>query len=570
MPSAMRALSPASILLVILAMIVALTFPGVGQAKDVERTGGPLAGVAIPLCIAPARRADTAARMFGTPPRFACDGPQTRFGAGDFWAISPPLATIRGAAGRTRVRVSSLWQDSITLYALYPGGFVREWRLDQAGISRHLQLGTMIEWRLPAQAGMPVRLMWRIENAGNLRGVVLAPRLASAQESADANIEMAAIYGGFVGLCFALLIYNLAMWGALHHRFQLVYCAMVFWLMLYAISSSGALAWTFPGMANNDRLRINYVLLSGVAAAALMFSRTFFPARVSAGWVGRVANQAVAALAVATVALVTLAPWWLRVIDSLYSLAFAGVLFALTPILYRAWRQQHRYLWLFGVAWTAPFLFALLRLMSNLALIPWSFWLDNSTILAMAFEAVVSTLAISYRIRLLSVERDAAIERELVAARLADTDPLTGLLNRRAFLRHAIGSAGDQTLLIVDIDHFKQINETIGHDGGDEVLRLFARTLRQTAPGALIARMGGEEFAILSPAIDAVPADTVLARLRAARMPYDLTVTASIGVCTGPVTGDTDWKTMYRQADMALFEAKQAGRDRARFALKAA
>ena len=566
----MRAFLPASVLLVILAMIAVVAFPGVGRAQEAERAGGPLAGVAIPLCIAPARAADVAAKMFGASGRFACDGPQTRFGAGDFWALSPPLATIPGIAGRTRVRVSSVWQDTLTLYALYPGGAMRAWRLDQTGISRHLQLGTMIEWRLPPGAGTPARLMWRIENAGNLRGIVLAPRLATAQESVDANIEMAAVYAGFVGLCFALLIYNLAMWGALHHRFQLVYCAMVFWLMLYAISSSGALAWAFPGIANNDRLRINYVLLSGVVMAALMFSRTFFVARVSAGWVGRVANHALAALALATVALVALAPWQLRVTDSLYSLAFGGVLLASVPILYRAWRQQTRHLWLFGVAWTAPFLFALLRLMSNLDLIPWSFWLDNSTILAMAFEAVVSTLAISYRIRLLSQERDAAIERELVAARLADTDPLTGLLNRRAFLRHAIGSAGDQTLLIVDIDHFKRINETIGHDGGDEVLRLFARTLRQTAPGALIARMGGEEFAILSPAIDAVPADSVLARLRAARMPFDLSVTASIGVCTGPVTAETEWKTMYRQADIALFEAKQAGRDRARFALKAA
>ncbi|MDQ9783052.1 GGDEF domain-containing protein, partial [Serratia marcescens] len=140
-----------------------------------------------------------------------------------------------------------------------------------------------------------------------------------------------------------------------------------------------------------------------------------------------------------------------------------------------------------------------------------------------------------------------------------DTDPLTGLFNRRAFLRHAIGREGDQILLLADIDHFKRVNETIGHDGGDEVLRVFARTLRLSVPPeALVARIGGEEFAIVTPAGLAVEAEDILARLRAARMPYDLSVTASIGTCTGPLARETDWKALYRGADRALFEAKAA------------
>ena len=99
------------------------------------------------------------------------------------------------------------------------------------------------------------------------------------------------------------------------------------------------------------------------------------------------------------------------------------------------------------------------------------------------------------------------------------------------------------------------------------MLRVFARTLRQVAPAdALIARIGGEEFAILLPVERMLDPDSVLARLRAARMPFDLTVTTSIGACTGPMANEPDWKAMYRRADRALFEAKQAGRDRARFA----
>jgi diguanylate cyclase (GGDEF)-like protein len=134
-------------------------------------------------------------------------------------------------------------------------------------------------------------------------------------------------------------------------------------------------------------------------------------------------------------------------------------------------------------------------------------------------------------------------------------------------LRQAIGRDGDQMLLLADLDLFKQVNDTLGHDGGDEVLRVFARTLRQAAPaGALIARMGGEEFAILCSAERAVAPDVVLAKLRAARMPFDVHVTASIGACSGPMTSEPEWKAMYRRADRALFDAKQAGRDRVRLA----
>jgi diguanylate cyclase (GGDEF)-like protein len=191
--------------------------------------------------------------------------------------------------------------------------------------------------------------------------------------------------------------------------------------------------------------------------------------------------------------------------------------------------------------------------------------------MAMTLEALISALAVAYRIRLLSRERDDARIQEAAARLLADTDPLTGLLNRRAFLREAIGRTGDQTLLIADIDHFKRVNDTLGHDGGDEVLRLFARALKAAAPAeALVARIGGEEFAIVAAIEAGLEPEPILARLRAERMPFDLTVTASIGTCSGPLETEAQWKLLYRFADRALFDAKAEGRDRARTALAVA
>ncbi|HZI82321.1 MAG TPA: diguanylate cyclase, partial [Casimicrobiaceae bacterium] len=340
---------------------------------------------------------------------------------------------------------------------------------------------------------------------------------------------------------------------------------MVAALMGYAISSSGALAWMLPDMLNNDRLRINYLLLAISAASAVAFARSFFEEQVFSGWL-RVASR-IAMVAVLTPATLfaLFAPHAIWALDKLYAVTFCGLIAIVIPILWRAWRMRSNYLWMFALGWAAPIALACVRILNNFHLIPWSFWLDNSTLVSMTIEALLSSVAIAYRIHLLSRERDEARIQEAAQRLLADTDPLTGLLNRRSFLREAIGRDGMHTLLVTDIDHFKRVNDTLGHDGGDEVLRLFARALRAAAPpGALVARLGGEEFAILTTEEAKLDANTVLARLRAQRMPFDLTVTASIGLCTGPLATEGHWKLLYGLADRALFDAKSDGRDRAR------
>ncbi|HEX4695010.1 diguanylate cyclase [Sphingomonas sp.] len=539
-------------------------------APPARAQSAAVTGVSLPVCVTRVAANDKPEAMFAAPARFDCTVSQTSLHQGNFWVLSQPLTTIPDRAQRERVRIASLWQDRVTLYALYPDGRIRGESYDGHAATRHLQLGGMIQWRLDPRLGAPVRLLWRVDGSANLRGILNAPTFTTAAEASRANITMAAIYSGFAGLCLALLIYNLAMWGALRHRFQLAYCAMVSSLLLYAFTSSGGLAWAFPGILNNDRLRLNYLLLAAAAATALMFARAFFPP-IAEGRISRAANWLTALGLCGMTAFALLAPWQIVLLDGFYNASFAIFLVAVVPIVARARAERSAHLWLFAIAWAAPLVFAALRLLANISVVRWNFWLDNSTILAMAFEAVVSTLAIAYRIRLLSVERDEAIKREVIAARLADTDPLTGLLNRRAFLRQAFGRPGEQVLILTDLDHFKQVNETLGHDGGDEVLRLFARVLRQSAPNsALIARMGGEEFALLCHANQAIAPDAVLERLRAARMPFDLTVTTSIGACSGPLANESDWKAMYRRADQALFDAKQAGRDRARYAALAA
>jgi diguanylate cyclase (GGDEF)-like protein len=151
----------------------------------------------------------------------------------------------------------------------------------------------------------------------------------------------------------------------------------------------------------------------------------------------------------------------------------------------------------------------------------------------------------------------------------ASTDSLTGLLNRRAFeneVRKARGGHQSFAVAMADLDHFKHLNDTFGHDTGDRALRLFAQTLRATVRTQdIVARYGGEEFAIVLPSSNSFDAADVLDRVRAALDTATTeaglpTVTVSFGVVDAST--DEDLTRSLARADAALLEAKRAGRDR--------
>lgn len=160
---------------------------------------------------------------------------------------------------------------------------------------------------------------------------------------------------------------------------------------------------------------------------------------------------------------------------------------------------------------------------------------------------------------------------------LASHDPLTGVLNRRAFSErleyefaqvHRYG--GELSLAIVDLDHFKQINDTYGHDVGDLVLKQIAGQLaRQLRETDTLARYGGEEFVCLMPMTARPGALLALERLRESVVDGQwgytgnpLEVTFSAGVADFASVGTNRAAALLKAADLALYRAKAAGRDR--------
>ena len=160
---------------------------------------------------------------------------------------------------------------------------------------------------------------------------------------------------------------------------------------------------------------------------------------------------------------------------------------------------------------------------------------------------------------------------------MAITDVLTGLYNRRymeshlsALVEQAAARGKPLTALVLDIDYFKSVNDTHGHDAGDDVLREFATRIKKSIRGIdLACRLGGEEFVIIMPETDMAVATLVAERLRRriASEPFPIqqgarTIEVTISIGIAALGRDEDAAAVFKRADQALYRAKRDGRNR--------
>ena len=221
------------------------------------------------------------------------------------------------------------------------------------------------------------------------------------------------------------------------------------------------------------------------------------------------------------------------------------------------------------------------------ALLPWSPTsevVDNIWLTALSFEALLFTIAVAFILLAMAKERTEFRHRTA-----AMVDPLTGLSNRRAFLidagelvRKVVAGARPVAVLVIDLDHFKSINDRFGHAVGDRVLQIFATTAKGVMRQAdrhtdrqtdLLGRLGGEEFAAvvcnLSPEKAMAVAEHIRRDFADATREVDgcpVAATLSIGVVLHQGT-PVDVLDLLVQADRELYCAKERGRNRVEFAI---
>ncbi|GHG69930.1 GGDEF domain-containing protein [Alishewanella longhuensis] len=218
-------------------------------------------------------------------------------------------------------------------------------------------------------------------------------------------------------------------------------------------------------------------------------------------------------------------------------------------------------------------------------LVPIPFWQQPIGMTLLIFLSII-VLWVLYRLRIRHLEQRAQALDLIVAQRTAElelanqqlqvqsnTDSLTGLLNRRALYAAAAALQAQRnrtpmalTLVLIDIDHFKKINDVYGHDVGDTVLKTFAAYLKQRLRRQdLLARWGGEEFLLLMPQTDVQPASKLMAELRLGIKQLqiaelDMPLTATFGISAVSLHHDA-LDMAVKAADLALYRGKAQGRD---------
>ena len=463
-----------------------------------------------------------------------------------------------------RLYVAEGWTDRLDVWLIAPGGATQQWLAGDARSPSHfLRMGLGFAF----DASLPPGRSELFVRADSIDSAALAlrliPQVATGELEGAAQHWLGLVHGFLLALVAA---YGL-LWLALRETNLLRYVVYVGSYLYMHLSYSGFAAravWPETPAVARFAILIGMTLFS---SSGLWFARGFlglaeFAPKVDrvVAWIVRIALAGMAAcvLADSAVAAVDLAFG--------YIMLFTFVMVGLGILGVRHGREQAT---IFLAASLLSMAGALVTTLAVMGRLPFSALTFRAVEVGVMAEATIWALALGLRLRRQQEDRARALE-------LASHDPLTGLYNRRGFLEQALpvfstSTRSDRPLAVVmlDIDHFKRINDVHGHDAGDRTLVAVADQLRSACRlGDVVARWGGEEFVMLLPE---TPGDRAHALAERLRVEFAETVvglgdggsasfTASFGVAVR--RGATSLEDVLRASDAALYAAKHAGRDR--------
>ncbi|NCU12648.1 MAG: diguanylate cyclase [Sphingomonadaceae bacterium] len=403
-----------------------------------------------------------------------------------------------------------------------PDGSVRSHTLFMRDFTPHRHMGLQVA--LP-EVGSPARQV-----IVTLIGPTVPALASNARLHAVTEPSLSPRQIWIAVLCGVLLVplfFNLALYRALRDRFLLWHVAVVGFMLAHSLVTSGLTPFLAPLPAGSLALLIA-VTFCGGAACAIMMACEFIEQPM-------LDDSHRKALQLAALGVIVNGAWFIATVDWLQG---AG-----TRIYFANW-------------------------LIALGVIAWAVGIAQRV--AIGLEVLIGSAAIADRFIQLRRDRDDQQQRVSELAELAERDPLTGLRNRRSIESRfvALRSDGFTTLALIDLDHFKSINDRFGHTVGDHVLQSVAASLPEDRD-IIAMRMGGEEFMLLLRGKDAGQRAERVRQAITTRVARDIPgldrpVTASMGVVEIPaaVMPDATFAAIYARADALLYQAKRAGRNR--------
>lgn len=523
--------------------------------------------------------------------------PTFGFQDGAYWFYLP-LVNRDAAEPRWLLVQEYPLSDQVDLYLRHPDG-----RIEHQASGDHVPFESRFiryrypNFRLDLPPGEQVELLMRVQSESSMQvPLVLYTPKAFAELMRDAQFST----GLYYGIVLALLFYNFVLWIMLRDAgyFWYLLHTGAFGLVLFTLNGYGfEYFWpTWPWLADSAVPLSICLALIGMQ----QFSRSFLELRDR--WP---AGNRISLALIGLFVLLGIASFWLPYSAStplasrMVLLGVLWIIIAAIVMLRRGYRPARLFLlaWSLFLAGTAAFT------LLAFGIIPRNFWTQNGVQIGSALEMLLLSLALGARyaslrsenIRIVQ-ETNEQLERNVIErtrqlrtamAQLGEAnvqlrefsrrDPLTGVYNRRHFrdaFQQALAVRQHQhqplSLLLLDLDHFKRINDTYGHLAGDDCLNHAARCIEQLANprDATVARFGGEEFVVLLPGMgmqDAMQLAEAI-RLYICQTPVEasgkrILLSASIGVHAIDGQHAAAPEDIIRIADEALYRAKDAGRN---------
>ncbi|WP_324741367.1 diguanylate cyclase [Tsuneonella sp. CC-YZS046] len=549
----------------IAAAIAALWLLFAGAAARAEAPAPAFAAVPASICQAAALPGETYAELSRRPERWKCGAERFSIEPERSFLKIVPSHPLQTAETGFTTRLSRF--AGLQLIAIGTDG-----RMAVRDLTESDMVPGSADWvmsaALPPLEAPLAALVVRVDKPRHL-GMLSDARLTVTPGERGGPFQNELVIAALCGMLCMTLLFNFIFYRILGARFLVWHAMAVLCMLIHTAITSGVVN-RFLSLSLGQLSTMSAVSFwLGLSAAALFSADLMEPGKLDK--IHRTLLRGVGIWVMLSTGFYLLADGPLRSVSAtVYFAAYVPVLAVFIWIMGVAKHRGSRAVNFQIVAWLPFMLTGAARIFSMLGFteVPIEFHAEQHV--SIAFEVIVATMSVADRLMIIREERDWARAQTRVLAAQAERDPLTGMLNRYGIEKRfeELYAAGFHAMAVIDVDHFKAINDTHGHATGDEVLRAVADALAPDEETVAV-RIGGEEFMLLMGGKDVAGRaercrQAIPARV-ASRVPgLDRMVTASMGLVEQPLDIATgDFAGMYAHCDRLLYDAKAAGRNRA-------